>query len=217
MVRQFVRISTRLTHTDPRAETGALLIAFAAREARRSGPAIDADGFLEQCRGEATGAEWESLWDAIHQSLRAGDDGATFAARQGWNRGVSGYMPHTVAAALYCWLRWSGDFRRTVEETILMGGDSDTTAAIAGSLAGAACGANAIPASWTSRLWEWPYSTTWMQSALAPCLREAFQRTYLEVHCSEPLVWGLRTPVQVLRNLGFLGIVLAHGLRRLLP
>ena len=33
----------------------------------------------------------------------------------GLRRGVSGYIYHTVPAALYCWLRRPGDFRQAVD------------------------------------------------------------------------------------------------------
>ena len=77
-------------------------------------------------------------------------------------RGVSGYINHTVPVALYCWLRWPSDFRHAVEDAIVVGGDTDTTAAIVGGLAGATLGVRAIPESWIGGLCEWPRSVTWI-------------------------------------------------------
>ena len=73
-------------------------------------------------------------------------------------RGVSGYIYHTVPVALFCWLRWPGDFRRAVEEVILLGGDADTTGAVVGGIAGATVGQGGIPAEWLQGILEWPRS-----------------------------------------------------------
>ncbi len=45
-LREFVRSSSRLTHTDPKAEFGAVAIALAAREASRNDN-VDANRWLE--------------------------------------------------------------------------------------------------------------------------------------------------------------------------
>ena len=122
-------------------------------------------------------------------------------------RGVSGYMYHTVPIALFCWLRWPGDFERAVTDAILLGGDADTVGAIVGGLAGAGVGANGVPPSWLAGLLEAPRSAAWIRrvgEALGDDQRE---------RRPVALAW-LLIPV---RNLAFIVIVLLHGVRRLLP
>lgn len=58
--------------------------------------------------------------------------------------GVSGYVPETVAAAFYCFAK-NTNFKDTVVMAIKCGGDTDTTAAIAGALAGTYYGLEGIP------------------------------------------------------------------------
>jgi len=58
--------------------------------------------------------------------------------------GVSGYVPETVGAAFYC-LAKNNNFKDTVIMAIKCGGDTDTTAAIAGALAGTHYGLEGIP------------------------------------------------------------------------
>jgi hypothetical protein len=127
-------------------------------------------------------------------------------------RGVTGYIYHTVPLALYCWLRHPHDFRSAVEEVIALGGDTDTTGAIVGGIAGATLGAQAIPSEWLDGLIEWPRSTTWMKT-LAQHLARQFSLS--EEAPAQPL--KLFWPAILPRNLLFLAIVLAHGFRRLLP
>ena len=64
---------------------------------------------------------------------------------------ASGYVAHSLEAALWSVGR-SGDFRQSVLAAANLGEDADTTAAIAGQLAGAAFGAVAIPEPWRKRL-----------------------------------------------------------------
>lgn len=63
----------------------------------------------------------------------------------------TGYVVHTLDAALWA-VATTGDFRSAVLAAANLGDDADTTAAVAGQLAGAIYGAAAIPAAWLERL-----------------------------------------------------------------
>ncbi|MBS0206417.1 MAG: ADP-ribosylglycohydrolase family protein [Planctomycetes bacterium] len=220
LLRDFVCASTRITHVDPQAEAGAQIIALATGESIRSGDRpIDPAQFLQVCQELTTDGAWLTALQSVESAVHAHETAAEFAARIGLERGVTGYMVHTVSAVLFCWLRWPGEFRRPVEEIVLLGGDADSTAAILGGLAGASCGVNAIPPEWLENLIEWPCSVRWMQSRLAVALHHRFES---DVVCTpesrlSPLPWGINSLAILGRNLVFLVIVLAHGLRRLLP
>jgi ADP-ribosyl-[dinitrogen reductase] hydrolase len=206
-IEPFVRASTRLTHRDPRAEEGALAIALAAAHAVERRPdEIDAIALLAEIRARMTVAALRDALDKVAEHLARGAPAAALADALGAGRGVTGFVLHTVPAALYCWLASPGDIRRCVEEVIGLGGDADSTGAIVGALAGATAGAGAIPPSWLSGIVEWPRSIGWMRR-LADRLDEPTSRGPL------PLFW----PALPIRNLVFLAVVLAHGFRRLLP
>jgi ADP-ribosyl-[dinitrogen reductase] hydrolase len=64
---------------------------------------------------------------------------------------ASGYVAHALEAALWC-VAQAEDFRAAVLLAANLGEDADTTAAIAGQLAGALHGATGIPAEWRARL-----------------------------------------------------------------
>jgi poly(ADP-ribose) glycohydrolase ARH3 len=57
-----------------------------------------------------------------------------------------------VPLALFAFLRWAPDFASVVTNTILAGGDTDTTAAMSGALCGALVGEAALPAAWLARM-----------------------------------------------------------------
>ena len=63
----------------------------------------------------------------------------------------SGYVVHSLEAALWCFARHES-FEAAVLEAANLGDDADTTAAIAGQIAGAFWGRSGIPAPWLNKL-----------------------------------------------------------------
>ncbi|MBQ3451451.1 MAG: ADP-ribosylglycohydrolase family protein [Selenomonadaceae bacterium] len=63
----------------------------------------------------------------------------------------SGYVVDTLEAALWCLLN-TVDYKTLALKAVNLGGDTDTTAAVAGGLAGIFYGAESIPAEWLSTL-----------------------------------------------------------------
>jgi ADP-ribosylglycohydrolase len=215
-LRAYVRASSRLTHTDPRAERGALLVALAAQHGAVHGPAgVRGDIFLQAAREAIPDLDQEldGLLREIEAHLQRNAPAEELADALGQRRGVSGYVYRTVPVALYCWLRHPGDFRQAVTEVIALGGDTDSTAAVVGGIAGATVGVNGIPVEWLTGLLEWPRSVAWMR-ALAERLAAQLADEGSAKHLGPlPLFWPGLLP----RNVLFLAVVLAHGFRRLLP
>jgi ADP-ribosylglycohydrolase len=214
----FVRACTRLTHTDPRAERAALLVAVAARAGSVGGPSSAEPGTVERAAAEsgldlAEDAELAAVWTRMREHLAARSSPRDFADAMGRQRGVSGYAYHTVPAALYCWMSFPDDPRRAVAEAVGLGGDADTVGAVTGALAGATCGAEALPADWLSAIIDRPRGVSRLRS-----LAERLSEHFAEGRPARPLPlsWPSRAMVP-LRNAAFLAVVLAHGLRRLLP
>ena len=63
---------------------------------------------------------------------------------EGW-RGISPFVTTSVLWSLYSFLRTPEDYWETVCTAIAVGGDVDTTAAMAGAISGAYLGLDAIP------------------------------------------------------------------------
>lgn len=211
-LRRFVRTSTRVTHTDPKAEWGAMAVALAARTASQTSQ-VEPHAFASALRrvlDEPGAEELHALVDKVAESVTAGASTESFAASLGLERGVSGYIYHTVPIVMHAWLACPGNFREAVAAVIRCGGDADTTAAITGGIVGSATGKEGIPADWMTRLAEWPRTVGWMER-LAVALCDARESG----SCASPP----RLPVYgvLSRNLLFASVVLAHGFRRLLP
>ncbi|MCP5524332.1 MAG: ADP-ribosylglycohydrolase family protein [Verrucomicrobiales bacterium] len=206
--RDYVRASTRLTHTDPRAETAALAVAEAAAGIVRQ--ESEAEEFLARLPACGTGEEWLGLCGRLREALARKDPVPDFATSLGLQRGVTGYAFHTVPVALYAWLRHPGDFRRALTAALDCGGDTDTVGAIVGALAGAEAGVEGIPSDWLDGLCEWPRTpgTFRLLAARLARTKEEGQPQPGVRYC-----W-IGVP---LRNMFFLAIILAHGLRRTLP
>jgi ADP-ribosylglycohydrolase len=98
-----VRESTRVTHTDPRAELGALAVAVAARYAAdRQAGAIDPQEYLATLRAYTQDAE---LLHRVGIAATLAGRGAPLdelCAELGLSRGLSGFIYDTVPVALFC-------------------------------------------------------------------------------------------------------------------
>ena len=146
--------------------------------------------------------------DNINEHLNGGASVDAFANASGLEKGVSGYVLHTVPICLFSWLRHHDDFRGGVEAVVNLGGDTYTTGAIVGGLLGSGLGQKAIPHEWLDRLLDWPRSVNWMTrlgERLASFKDEGKNEGPL------PLCWPGILP----RNLMFMSVVLLHGFRRL--
>lgn len=207
-LKELIHVSTRITHADPRAEEGALVVAQAARFAATDSNAVE---FLDSITPTLNGGELREHFVAMCEALRAGVVPQKFAVSRGWGKGPTGYVNQTVPMAVYCWAFSPNDFKSVVTNAVLLGGDTDSVAAIAGAIAGAGCGASSLPGDWRRQLAEWPRGKDWMQD-LSQRLFDA--KSDSNATRSVPsLCWG-RTLV---RNLVFGVVVVLLCLRRYIP
>lgn len=190
-IRKFAEVSSRVTHTDPRAVDGAFRVAMASAGIS---PLDEAASVESDC--------WHLA--SMKEHLDRGAHPSEFAESLGLENGVSGFVAHTVPMALYCALWADDDYPAAVTAAISLGGDTDTVGAITGGIVGARVGFDGLPAEWVDGILEWPRSVSWMRRLAAALAHEkpmpsTFWPGYL-----------VRSPV-------FIGVVLAHGLRRILP
>lgn len=212
-LRALVRASTIVSHTDPKAERGAMAVALAARyAATHARDDFRVSVVLDLLRPlfpteDQEGQKWFSL---LEQSLSKKGTSVDFASAIGAREGVSGYVYQTVPAVLHVWLSAPHDFKAGMQSIIRLGGDSDTTAAIFGGICGAAVGVEGIPQDWLDGIIEFPRSAAWVRS-----LAQALHRCSVskDAAASPSLAW----PLIPLRNLFFVCLVLLHEARRALP
>jgi ADP-ribosylglycohydrolase len=202
-------LSTRLTHTDPKALHGAqVAAALGAHAAQRFRQRLTPDTVASLVQN--TDAELRALLEATLESVVQAQSPEAFAQSQGWTRGVSGYIYHTIAVALHAWLSYPQSFEQSVQSLIRCGGDTDSTAALLGLWIGAQWGASAIPERWRQRL-------------LDPLARPSMLRQTAQA-VADSLTNRQATPIarpmfllRLGRNCMFLALVLAHVVRRALP
>ena len=206
--KRFVGASTRLTHTDSRAETAALAIAEAAASAVMGD--TPHTKFLMSLPDFGDDPEWKLISRKIVDAISAQASVPGFAKLMGLDRGVTGYAYHSVPVALYAWLRHPHDYRAALESALNCGGDTDTVAAMVGAICGAARGPGSIPSEWTAHLREWPRSPAVLTRVASRLAEQRISRRGLG---PVPYFW----PALILRNLIFAITVLGHGLRRALP
>jgi ADP-ribosylglycohydrolase len=212
-LRRLVSASTRITHTDPKAEYGAIAVALAAYlAARRPDRDITPQEYARLLQDvlPAEARDFVGLIRQVVESVETREPTESFAEGLGLRRGVSGYVYHTVPVVLHAWLSHQADYRSAIIEIVRCGGDTDTTAAVLGGIIGARVGKTGIPDEWLDRLWEWPRTVRWMEELgrrVAQVVADGIGREVLPL----PLAGVF------LRNMFFLLVVLGHGFRRLLP
>ena len=208
--RGLVRSATRITHTDPKAEWAAYAVALAASHSSLG--QISPQGF-QAALSLALGAEareFLTLIAAAAASVERNEPTTAFATSLGQQDGVSGYCFHSVPVALHAWLSWTRDFRMAVLGVVRCGGDTDTTAAKVGAIAGAGCGEAGIPRERVAGLFEWLRSAAY--------LRELGNRLPGAVCRERPVpVSGVPFLAVLVRNAFFAFVVIGHIVRRMLP
>jgi len=183
--REMVKLSTILTHSDPKALIGAQTIAELAALFAKERCVPSKEYVLSVVEREGMPDEVMNSW------------------RDHCENGVSGYMYHTVPAVIEVGQKHDWDYEKSITEIIRLGGDTDTTAAILGGLCGVMAASNTestpIPDAWVTGIADFPRSVKSMR----------------KLSNRESSKWSLVFPVAVIiRNILFLLIVLSHGFMR---
>lgn len=202
--------SSRMTHQDQEAIHGAFLIArwvSLAKALGRSPTLAELKAGVAPWIHRKEG--WLPLLDEIQASVDRQESTTTFVWDRGWKKGPTGYVVHTVAAALHC-LHAPGTWEEVVREAVQLGGDTDSVAALVGALAIHDPARGPLPEEWLSQLKDWPMTRSWLQRVGEAA--EAAAKTTLPASPPELLFVA-----RMARNLGFLVLIGWHGVRRLLP
>lgn len=205
--REFVDASTRITHRDPQVLTAARALAdVAAAIARGDYPRAPAWPELQALlRAAGDEPEWKAMLLRLGDCFTADDPCKAARAAFGGPGGIGGYALHTLPFALAAWHTHHGDLSATLEAVIRAGGDTDTVGAVAGSLAALSVGCAGIDAGRVDGIADWPHSPRYLRQ-LGAALDGGPARVATGFRAG---LW-LRSPL-------FMALVLAHGLRRLLP
>ena len=203
---EYVRASTRITHTDPKAYIGAMAVAKVAalctNHNERTPPAFKQ--VLDLITFETDDDEWGAILEHLRQADEKRYSVYEFCRLLKLEKGVSGYVYHTVPVAIWAWYNHFGHYKDGVESCLNAGGDTDTVAAIAGALLGINVGAKAIEEAYPEKIIAWPYT------------KSVMERICLNLDQKEGVVAVLSGALLV-RNLLSIPVVVLHILRRLGP
>lgn len=134
------RLASSVTHTHPEPVAGGMAVAWLVARA--------VTGQLDPATAVEELAEWLGPCKVTENLLRLREWEAVDTQAGLLRIGTTGWVVHTVPAALYCWLRTPDDFEQTLIEAVMGGNDADTTGAVAGAISGAYNGVEAIPERW---------------------------------------------------------------------
>jgi len=212
-LKQYVKASTEITHSDPKAYYAALTVALASLDVVCVDKQWQADfqNTLKTLIPELDAEEFHGLIEEARISANNNEPVTQFAQEIGSINGISGYSYHTIPCVFQVLFKHGNDFEKGLQEIIKAGGDTDTAGAIYGGIIGARAGKQVIPEDWINNIIEWPRTINWIERlgiAVSNAVDEQAPTT------KSP---GYFVPGIPLRNLYFLLIVLAHGFRRLAP
>jgi poly(ADP-ribose) glycohydrolase ARH3 len=142
-------VQARVTHAHPDAVDGAIVVAWAVA-ALLNADHVDVDVLTEVINGVTSRLAAGPVGDGLNgvlEVLGAGGDALVAARRCGTGVAAAASVPAAVAALLS-----GGDLVEVVTTAIRFGGDTDTIAAMAGTMAGAAWGPVGVPAALLERL-----------------------------------------------------------------
>ncbi len=173
----------RITHSDPRCSAGSVAISGAVALVLQE-KKISPDVFL------STLADWAGTFEPGFASeirklnelisfmpeeaapfiSKAGLD-ADYIDEDGW-KGISPFVVSSVLWSLYAFLRSPDDYLQTICTAISVGGDVDTTAAMAGAISGAYLGIGAIPSDLSTHLTD---RGTWRYDELVQLAHQCYE------------------------------------------
>jgi len=173
----------RITHSDPRCSAGSVAMSGAVALVLQE-KKITPDVFLSRL------ADWTGTFEpgfaselrklnelislmpeeAVTFISKAGLD-ADYIDEDGWKE-ISPFVVSSVLWSLYAFLRSPDDYLETICTAISVGGDVDTTAAMAGAISGAYLGISAIPADLSSRLTD---RGTWRYDELVQLAHQCYE------------------------------------------
>ncbi len=148
-LREIAYKSSSITHSHELGKEGAALQAYAVALALNtpSDEDIDKEAFLLKLQNFAQNQLYKEKITRIKELL--GEQGRTKVVAVLGN-GIE--APRSVPTAIYSFLLQPKSYRDTVIYAISLGGDTDTIASMAGAIAGAYLGIEAIPQGWRAKL-----------------------------------------------------------------
>lgn len=151
-LRRVAELSASITHAHPLGKEGAALQAFAVACAARLEPSqgLDSSEFLRNVRSfvRRDCEEFQRKLCSIAVLLQRQSSATEIADTLGNDVTAHGSVP----AALYSFLAHPGSFKDALVCGVSLGGDTDTIGAMAGAIAGAFHGVEAIPRDWMEAL-----------------------------------------------------------------
>jgi len=200
MLKKFIKINTNITHSDPKAYYGALAVAKATYLSATNNREI----FFETMQNLVNDEEFLALLRNIETNLHLST--MDFASKLGLEKGVSGYIYHTLPIALHSWLKNGDDVRQAIIDVIKCGGDTDTTGAIVGGIVGA--GSKNFPKEWSDNIIDYPRNLNFLKK-LSHKLDETIEA---QSPLTAPRLSGVAI---IIRNILFIFLVFVVGITRL--
>lgn len=195
LLKAFIKANTTITHSDPKAFYGALVIAKATYLFAHH----QEDNLWQWIDQHIHDDEFQNLMNQTKENVHLNTP--EFAKEIGLTKSVSGYIYHTLPIALHATYHHKENFKQAIIEVIECGGDTDTVAAITGGMIGSR--AQKLPQEWVKSIVDYPITTHFIKT--------------LSTQLDNPKIQKAKTTwwiVAFMRNIIFVIVVLISAIRR---
>jgi ADP-ribosyl-[dinitrogen reductase] hydrolase len=160
--RNWIEHSVRITHCSTLVGDGCHALAALTNLIIECKEELDSPAVAKFIAEKCTTKEFKDHFQRVAQFLQDGSRCSTVAQHFGWSEGIPSSIVPAVVMSIYCFLRHK-DFQKAIESAMHLGGDTCTTGAIVGGLAGTLYGARKIPSDLVDKLSNKSYGPTWIE------------------------------------------------------
>jgi poly(ADP-ribose) glycohydrolase ARH3 len=147
-LRKVVEEASSITHSHPLGKEGAVILAYAISLILIFGDKLQTFQFLDKLISFTCLEEYSEKLRSIKGLLLKQESIESVITTLG-----NSVLAHeSVPTALYAFLCYGGEFKKTLEFCISLGGDTDTIGAMAGALSGCLIGTEFLPNDWLCKL-----------------------------------------------------------------
>lgn len=155
-LREYSEASCRLTHNSDESVVNSIaiasLVSYVISNDINKNKKPNQKNILLHLRSLSQEDFWIETLNELEEALNSNIEPVDLVYKWTKGKGAVGYTKYSTLLSIYCWLKYYGDYEKTIKEIIACGGDTDTNAAICGSLAGVSLGFDAIDSSYVQKV-----------------------------------------------------------------
>jgi ADP-ribosylglycohydrolase len=155
-IKEYTEVSCRITHNSDESVVNsiaiAILISYILNNNLTKDSKLNIPEILILLKNLDDSSFWQCTVRELEEAIKTNIEPIDLVKNWTGDKGAIGYTKYSTLLSIYCWIKYYGDYKKSIIEIIKCGGDSDTNAAILGSLMGVSVGYDNLPIEWLNKL-----------------------------------------------------------------